>query len=86
VSNPEFFAGRLKELREVAGMTQQQLADKAGMKLGGVRNLEQGRVGPTWGTVLALAEALGTDCLAFTQEPNSQDKAPRGRPRKESAE
>src|SRR5436309_2336642 len=36
------FPGRLRELREAAGLSRQQLADKAGLKLGGVRNLEQG--------------------------------------------
>ncbi|HWG43582.1 MAG TPA: helix-turn-helix transcriptional regulator [Gemmataceae bacterium] len=78
----KWFAGRLGELRKNAGMTQQQLADKAGLKLGGVRDLEQGRSGPTWDTVLALCKALGVDCTAFTIEPATDDKPGRGRPPK----
>jgi transcriptional regulator with XRE-family HTH domain len=81
--NPEWFAGRLRELREAAGLTQTQLADKAGMKLGGVQNLEQGRTYPTWPTVLALAEALGVTCEAFTRPPAEREPVGPGRPPKE---
>ena len=84
MAKPEYFAGNLKSFREAAGLTQQQLADKADMKLGGVRDLEQGRVNPTWGSVLALAQALGVDCTAFTQEPQPTEKAGPGRPKKEA--
>jgi transcriptional regulator with XRE-family HTH domain len=82
--NPEWFAGRLRELREAAGLTQQQLADKAGMKLGGIRDLEQGRRSPTWETVLAIAAGLGVGCEAFTVPP--ADRAPPGRGRPSKAE
>ena len=79
----DWFAPRLKELREASGMTQQALADLAGLKLGGVRDLEQGRNKPTWDTVLALAKALGVGCEAFEQPPaTDQPPAGRGRPRK----
>jgi DNA-binding XRE family transcriptional regulator len=49
---------RLKELREKAGMTQPELAVKAGMNRFSVAQLEQARYNPTWETVAALAEAL----------------------------
>lgn len=83
----EHFAGRLKELRTRAGMTQGELAAKAGIKVGAIRDLEQGRNGPTWETVLALAAALGVTCEAFTQEPTAEATEPRrpGRPRKDAA-
>ena len=74
---------RLKELRESKGLTQQQLADAAGVKLGGIRDLEQAKNNPTWTTVtLALAAALGVDCAAFTTAPADRPAAGRGRPRK----
>ncbi len=79
------FAGRLKELRSAKGWTQQQLADASGLKLGGIRDLEQGVNNPTWPTVLALAEALGVDCSAFTVEPSERHTSGRGRPRKTEA-
>jgi transcriptional regulator with XRE-family HTH domain len=78
------FAARLKELRENAGLTQGQLAEKAGLSKGGIANLEQGIREPSWGTVQALAAALGVDCLAFTSPPADAGKvpSPRGRPAK----
>jgi transcriptional regulator with XRE-family HTH domain len=81
----EWFGARLRELRTAAGWTQQELADRAGITLGAVRHLEQGLRGPTWETVLSLAGALGTDCLAFTQKPADQPAPERGRPRKAKA-
>jgi transcriptional regulator with XRE-family HTH domain len=83
-----WFAARLRELREQAGLTQQHLADRAGLKLGGIRDLEQERNRPTWETVLALAGALGVDCNAFAQEPAQPagEKPKRGRPPKAASE
>jgi transcriptional regulator with XRE-family HTH domain len=81
--NPEWFAGRLRELREQAGVTQQQLADRAGLTREGVAQLETGRREPAWRTVLALCQALEVSCEAFAQPPGG-DGSPRppGRPPK----
>ena len=78
----EAFGGRLKELREQAGLTQQQLADRAGLSLRGVSQWERGVREPGWGSVLALADALGVNCLAFQQAPAPRPEAGPGRPRK----
>ena len=59
------FASRLKALREQAGLSQGQLAERAGMNMFSIAKLEQGRREPSWATVLALAAALGVDCTAF---------------------
>ena len=59
------FAGRLRELRASAGLTQKQLAAKAGVALRTVSSLEQGLYEPVWPTVLALAQALSVDVQAF---------------------
>src|SRR5436309_7205132 len=84
---PEWFAGRLKELREAKGWTQRQLAEAAGLAVAGVQNLEQGRTYPEWPTVLALCQALGVSCDAFAVEPSTPSPvAGRGRPRKPTAE
>jgi transcriptional regulator with XRE-family HTH domain len=76
------FAGRLKELREQAGLTQQALADKAQLSKAGIADLEQGRREPSWATAVALAAALGVECTAFLQEPAARPEMGRGRPRK----
>lgn len=80
---PEHFAGRLRELRMAAGLTQQQMAENAGMALRTVTALESGDRKPTWSTVLTLARALGVTCEAFTQEPADVSQRKPGRPRKE---
>ena len=78
------FAARLKCLRESAGITQQELAGRAGMHKLGVAKLEQGLREPTWATVQALAKALGVTVLAFVVEDGEAESRPAqmGRPRK----
>jgi transcriptional regulator with XRE-family HTH domain len=76
------FAGRLKELREGAGLTQQQLGERSGMHKLTVAKLEQGIREPSWATVQALAGALGVTCEAFTTPPADREPQGRGRPPK----
>jgi len=78
------FAERLKQLREAAGLTQSELAERAGMNRFGVAKLEQGVREPSWATVQVLAEALGVDCAAFQAKPQPEaaTKEPRGRGKK----
>jgi transcriptional regulator with XRE-family HTH domain len=62
----ESFAARLKKLREQAKLTQEQLAEKSGLDVGTVRQLEQGtRTNPQWQTVCALARGLEKDVVVF---------------------
>jgi transcriptional regulator with XRE-family HTH domain len=85
-SSKPSFGERLKRLREGAGLSQRELAEKAGMHQFGVAKLEQGLREPSWATVQALAAALGVDCLAFTgtgeSGPPPEKRGP-GRPRKQ---
>lgn len=48
----------LKRLRSVKGLTQAQLAEKAGLSRAGYRNIETGKTIPRSSTLPALAEAL----------------------------
>jgi transcriptional regulator with XRE-family HTH domain len=80
------FAPRLKELREAAGLTQTQLADRIGTSVRNVSRLETGAQEATWPTAVALAEALGVNCLAFLEEPAERPEPQRGRPPKEKDE
>jgi DNA-binding XRE family transcriptional regulator len=81
MAKAEWFAGRLRELREGAGLTRQDLADRSGLAVNGIRDLEQGRRKPTWESVLALCQALAVEPTAFMTPP--ANRAPsRGRPRK----
>ena len=76
------FGGRLREMREAAGLTQVQLAQKAGLHPQGLIKLERGERKPAWETVIALATALDVSCDAFRQTPASILPPRRGRPPK----
>lgn len=79
-----YFSGRLRELREGAGISQKELADRTGLHLRTVCALESGRSVPNWETVLTLCTVLGVPCMTFTEKPcKATKKRPRGRPRKE---
>lgn len=75
------FSQRLKELREKAGLTQQELANQAELSMSIVTQMEIGRrTDPRLSTLLALARVLKTDLntLGDLQPPAKK----RGRPRK----
>jgi transcriptional regulator with XRE-family HTH domain len=74
------FGARLRELREQAGLTQQQLAERAGIHKLTVAKFEQGLREPGWSTVQALVDALGVSCDALRQAPALQGTRKRGRP------
>jgi transcriptional regulator with XRE-family HTH domain len=76
------FAGRLRELRESAGLTQGQLAEQVGTTVRTISRLETGTQEPTWPTVLKLSDVLGVSCEAFKEEPSDSQPKGRGRPPK----
>jgi transcriptional regulator with XRE-family HTH domain len=81
---PSGFGGRLKRLREAAGLTQEQVAERAGCNQFTVAKLEGGRQEPAWPLVLQLADALGVSTEEFRARGDEPEPAPprRGRPRK----
>lgn len=54
----ERFVMRLKKLRAERGMTQEALAEKAGLSRSYIARLELGQQDPTLGTLEKLAKAL----------------------------
>jgi transcriptional regulator with XRE-family HTH domain len=82
------FARRLRQLRDAAGLTQAQLAEKAGLHRQGVAKLETGEREPAWGTVQALAKALGVSCSSFEngEVEEAETSRPRGRPRNDAGQ
>jgi transcriptional regulator with XRE-family HTH domain len=76
------FAARLRGLRAAAGLTQYALGIKSGIRADTIARLEQGKAGPTWATVTALAGALGVPVGAFAEPPRTKPaKRGRGRPK-----
>jgi transcriptional regulator with XRE-family HTH domain len=69
LTGAEAFAERLRALREAAGLSQRELAHKAGLSLTVVSKYELGAREPVWGSLLALAGALGASLGDFTPPP-----------------
>src|SRR3954452_20979059 len=60
-----FFAGKLKALRERAGLSQPVPAQRSGVVVSTIRQFEYGRREPTYGTLVKLASGLGVSLAAF---------------------
>jgi transcriptional regulator with XRE-family HTH domain len=79
-------AEKLLELREAAGLSQQDLAVAAGLSVSVVSKIEQGtNTDPRLNTLKALARALnvGIDVLAELDQPDAEEPKPRRKRRKE---
>ena len=64
---------RLVELRKAAGLTQAELAVKAGLGMMQVSRIERGAVSdPQMSTVQALAEALGVPVAELLADPEPE--------------
>lgn len=48
----------IRELRSKSGLTQEALAQEAEITVGHLSTIERGLANPSWGAVLAIAEAL----------------------------
>jgi transcriptional regulator with XRE-family HTH domain len=80
------FGIRLKELRLAAGLTQQALADKAGLKQTSLSDWECGKVSATVDAIPTLAEALGVTVADLFAPPAAEKPKPgristKGKPR-----
>jgi transcriptional regulator with XRE-family HTH domain len=78
------FGGALRAAREAAGLTQAQLAERAGLHLSAITRFEQGWREPSLSTAAALAKALGIKVDDLLKPPGRKapEKRPRGRPKK----
>lgn len=70
----------LAELRKAKGLTQEELAERAGISWSQVQKLEYGQSRPSWQTLQGLAEALGPAVYDVEFATAKTGKA--GRPRK----
>lgn len=62
--NPQPALGAaVRQLRAKQGLTQEALAQDAGITVGHLSMVERGLANPTWGTVTAIAQALGVSVI-----------------------
>lgn len=67
-SNPQPALGAaIRELRLARETTQQDAAQAAGITVAHMSKIERGRTNPTWGTVAAIAEALGATIVEVAE-------------------
>lgn len=63
-SNPQPALGAaIRSLRIAKDARQQAVAEAAGITVAHLSKIERGLTNPTWGTVVALAEALGVSVV-----------------------
>jgi transcriptional regulator with XRE-family HTH domain len=48
----------IRELRDKTGMTQEAVAQRAGITVAHLSGIERGHANPSWAAVMAIAEAL----------------------------
>ena len=66
--------GAIRQLREKAGLSQEELADRAGLSRGWVSEIESGRKSPMWRTVEQLAGGLGVRMIDITALVEALDR------------
>src|SRR5262245_25714915 len=81
-----WMGGRLRELREGKGLTQERLAELVGVKRDAVARWEADVREPGWSNVVALARALSVSLEDFLQAPAEPQPRKPGRPQKPRAE
>lgn len=71
------FGGRIRELRRRSDLTLQALADKAGISVGFLSQVERNKATPSLGTLAGLAAALGVEVNWFIATPQPADAVTR---------
>ena len=64
----------VKQLREQRGTTQEALAYEAGITTGTLSQLERGISNPSWGTLKAVAGALGVSMVELAKLVAKQER------------
>ncbi len=73
--NPRTLRGRIRALREASGLTQEQLAERAGLNEKYIQDLESGRrANPGLDVLNSLALALEVPVYALLYEPEALKK------------
>ena len=73
------FAQRLKTLRKAKGLTQQELADRLGLKRASLGAYEEGRAEPRLINVVAISEFFGVSVDALLKGTDSAEDRERGK-------
>lgn len=75
------FGERIRQLRQAAGMTQEDLAERCGLFRTYMSRIETGKANPTLSMIHALATSLGVSMVELFDDATPVRKAPRSSPR-----
>lgn len=73
------FGLRLRRLRQSAGMTLKELAERAGLAVSTISKIENDRMSPTYDVLLRLAGGLSIDLSSLLEGPAPATSQPLGR-------
>lgn len=65
----------VRQLREKQGLTQERLAQEAGLTTGTISLIERGRSNPAWGTIKVIACALDAPMGEFAALASSLERS-----------
>lgn len=65
---------KLKELRVLKGLTQEELADRAELSKGFISQLERNLTSPSIATLMDILQCLGTDLKDFFHDNNEEEQ------------
>jgi transcriptional regulator with XRE-family HTH domain len=57
----------IRELRDKTGMTQEAVAQRAGITVAHLSGIERGHANPSWAAVMAIAEALDASIVEIAR-------------------
>lgn len=72
--NAEYIAAQCKYLRKMLGLTQENLADAAGLTVRTIQKVESGRHVPDVQTLRSIARGIGFDVTVFAKPTPEQEK------------
>jgi transcriptional regulator with XRE-family HTH domain len=73
---------RISELRERAGLSQAEVAEKLGTTVSNYQRIEHGLQNTTLAMVLKISHIIGVEPIEILAPPKSRRRRRRGRPRK----
>ena len=71
----KLFGERLKQRRQILGLTQAQLFEQTGITAAYISVIERGRANPTLDMMVKLAEAVGTEAWAMIRPDDRPEQA-----------
>ena len=68
---------KIKELRVLTGLTQEELADRAELSKGFISQLERNLTSPSIATLIDILQCLGTNLNEFFSDDRKDEHLPR---------